>query len=1286
MADDLGRPDRLVGAEGVDVEVKPTVFIGLGGTGQEVLLRLRRRILQQPWGPNRKRLASMAEFPVASFLYFDTDTASGGESDRARRTDPMSAVVAFDQGERLQEKVDVGFYQRELATKPHIAEWLPSADLSRIDTGKGAGQVRAISRLLFFHMYPRFRQKLDAKSQAVLRNVSNQHLLDELGLSIAPDLRIVVVASTAGGTGSGAFIDVGLACSSLKIGDKTPQVDLFLMLPGGYAEKDRERVFANTYAALSELEHAMRPGSTPPYVERWGEFAEARATTPYSDVYLVDTMNLLGQATGKADDIFDMLADVLSEDFASSEFARRKRSISVNKQQYKSPKFYPPVPAEVGARAIAYSRGFSALGQTILATTGSLEFEASVARTSVGIMEAFFGIDTSHRPPTPDDRDGFMRRHMRLGSHYFGDFPKWLKPQPSAISEYDLVDALLSREGGERITVSLSEHIHGQVAAIRSGGADYKIWEREAQKLREDVARELDGAAGRGGTTSYGPRGEEIVEARRRLARLWRGAGGDESLEAILFSYLDDQEKAGLDYTIQLVEFIKDRIDAPGDGVIARLKRIEDEYARLAEEMIRSSFQESVARVAQAARPSLFGDRGRMAETYLSQAADDLAYHALYRLRAIAAREAQALLAEISAWLGVRTGLDERGDTRWSGLIADFQAGYATVRSTLDLIRADAERVEDALHRPETGVFLVVRGAGVGEIRVDPAQRLEWAREAFRAYGGTRRMFTELRTPEGQLAVLAQLRAIASTKLAPWEARIPPVLDALHELKTQDPNGYRDLLKKVVERAMPWIQAGFDAFQPSGSQYVALLAVDRAREFEAEFGPDIRALMPAALGIEAPGYTESGVPGRATFYVELAGVPLDVLTQLRTDWREAYQKQLVAPDAFPLHNHKDILRFPDPVALKAADIEKLNGVLDLFLRGVAFGLLKRDTAGAAGSAGRAPPYLLDMGGGDLQAVGAERTLRRRGFAAHHRARLERLLAETEGALGPVRMLAASALFQFTANRAYAKRRDVSFDQEERIGGVAHHVAGSLAARWFERFRALDEAARAGVDGAETRAALFDRVEAWTVPVEGSLEDVDALEANRDPLDQPAMRATDKRQVDRLRFTEAALRALVGLAGGAAPGAAPSDAPPPPPPPASGGPWYLNLPGLQQTRMELAAVAAQAAAGALTRETLVFDAADPAAGWTAASRSSALAALFSAPPPPPPPVAAAFYLAADGRTSGPFGPAQLPGEIAAGRLGPATPVYRVGEVGGAWRTAAEVAEIAALFPPPPPPPG
>ncbi len=48
----------------VDLEVRPTVFVGLGGTGMEILLRLRRRILQADW--KGTRLNSLSEFPVAN--------------------------------------------------------------------------------------------------------------------------------------------------------------------------------------------------------------------------------------------------------------------------------------------------------------------------------------------------------------------------------------------------------------------------------------------------------------------------------------------------------------------------------------------------------------------------------------------------------------------------------------------------------------------------------------------------------------------------------------------------------------------------------------------------------------------------------------------------------------------------------------------------------------------------------------------------------------------------------------------------------------------------------------------------------------------------------------------------------------------------------------------------------------------------------------------------------------------------------------------------------------------
>lgn len=53
----------------------PTLFIGLGGTGREVLLRIRRNILQASWGPasDRVRVDSLTEFPVAKFINFDLE-------------------------------------------------------------------------------------------------------------------------------------------------------------------------------------------------------------------------------------------------------------------------------------------------------------------------------------------------------------------------------------------------------------------------------------------------------------------------------------------------------------------------------------------------------------------------------------------------------------------------------------------------------------------------------------------------------------------------------------------------------------------------------------------------------------------------------------------------------------------------------------------------------------------------------------------------------------------------------------------------------------------------------------------------------------------------------------------------------------------------------------------------------------------------------------------------------------------------------------------------------------
>ncbi|MHB0986395.1 MAG: hypothetical protein ACYC05_12495 [Sulfuricella sp.] len=50
----------------------PTLFIGLGGTGAEVLWRIRRNILSKEWHDKSDQpfeLGSLEEFPFAQFLH-----------------------------------------------------------------------------------------------------------------------------------------------------------------------------------------------------------------------------------------------------------------------------------------------------------------------------------------------------------------------------------------------------------------------------------------------------------------------------------------------------------------------------------------------------------------------------------------------------------------------------------------------------------------------------------------------------------------------------------------------------------------------------------------------------------------------------------------------------------------------------------------------------------------------------------------------------------------------------------------------------------------------------------------------------------------------------------------------------------------------------------------------------------------------------------------------------------------------------------------------------------------
>ena len=236
-------------------KVWPTLFIAIGGSGMEISLRVRRRILNYVWGgvDNPIRIANLTEFPLAQFINFDLDAGSVTETGQSSATDPLANLVKFSDEEKLIFKLDMDKYLRtdgELNTYPCVSSWFPLTRKKALELGidpsKGAGQIRSLSRLYFFDKYTALKHMIEGKVGTLLSGVSSKSKTERLGLELEPaSLRVVVIASSAGGTGSGSFLDMGYLAKWLAGKQlKGAKVDLCLMLPSGYSGHGKSRVMS----------------------------------------------------------------------------------------------------------------------------------------------------------------------------------------------------------------------------------------------------------------------------------------------------------------------------------------------------------------------------------------------------------------------------------------------------------------------------------------------------------------------------------------------------------------------------------------------------------------------------------------------------------------------------------------------------------------------------------------------------------------------------------------------------------------------------------------------------------------------------------------------------------------------------------------------------------------------------------------------------------------------------------------------------------------------------------
>ena len=264
-----------IDTEQIAASFRPTIFLGVGGTGSAVLCHLRQMMLD--------RMGGEALVGATRFLYIDTDVAS------------IKAATNGERGGKLNENETLLLPLRQ--TKDYRSNrLLELASISRrwiynIPRSLRTEGLRALGRLAFLDHAERLMETLRT---AFSDNTSTEALASaasDLGFSShSVDPRVFVVASVAGGTGGGMAVDLGYAVRQVlcELGLSDDDVSAVLTYSTGTTGTSCSFAPANAYACLDELRYFSEQNNDYPGEPARG-FAGFRESSPtYKSTYFVD--------------------------------------------------------------------------------------------------------------------------------------------------------------------------------------------------------------------------------------------------------------------------------------------------------------------------------------------------------------------------------------------------------------------------------------------------------------------------------------------------------------------------------------------------------------------------------------------------------------------------------------------------------------------------------------------------------------------------------------------------------------------------------------------------------------------------------------------------------------------------------------------------------------------------------------------------------------------------------------------------------------------------------------
>ncbi len=297
LHDEINMNEELdIAIERVQKLDEPLLVIGLGGTGKDIVSKVKKTFAQRYVLP-RDENGSLIPVPRRTdYLIIDSDTTALGDFE------------THETCELIVPGMDVILQKQDVNLRDYEREWV-NPELNASSVGAGAGTYRQAARLMLARNYDKVYEKIKSKLVHLASVDSGSDNVDNMRINV------VIAAGICGGTGSGTFLDVAqivrhCLSSDAMLALKNSKITGYLVLPDLMcahvtAPAMQSIMKANGYAALKELDFWMNVDQhKTPYTAKYENGKEIKwDRPPYDACVLLSGVSTEGTGFRNAYDV-----------------------------------------------------------------------------------------------------------------------------------------------------------------------------------------------------------------------------------------------------------------------------------------------------------------------------------------------------------------------------------------------------------------------------------------------------------------------------------------------------------------------------------------------------------------------------------------------------------------------------------------------------------------------------------------------------------------------------------------------------------------------------------------------------------------------------------------------------------------------------------------------------------------------------------------------------------------------------------------------------------------------